>query len=523
MDIFASNISLNNNQAKDFRVENLLTLPPSSSSYPGKLVFNSSQSIFYGYDGSSWLNLSNNNTSNANNPTIVIAAGVGLTGGGQISLNQSENSIITFNNSITKNSQLLNDSGYTSNTGTTTSSNSQTFTNKGGNISQWTNDSGYTTNAGTMTSFGVSAAVGGSSFNISNGETLSLVGGTNITASFNSSNESITFNNDITNNNQLTNTGTTTASNPQTFTNKGGNISQWANDSGYTANTGTTTEDNIQLFTNKSGSISQWVNDYSYIRGTGPSFQFIAADGSYNSNVVTNNTVNNYTKQQHFAIQTLTTGSNVEWNLENNQKAIIAHTEDMTLSNPTNLMSGATYILYLQHDSASRLFLFSSLYKFQGNNNPLLSSGGNALDIFTFECNGVYLLCTNIALGFSGVGSPGGGSGIGNNDPSPDDTEPPNNPSFFSATLGQDEVILTWSNGSDNVAVSHYIVQREKDNSGSWDILSISLNYPIQSSVDDSLFISGSSYKYRIKTVDTSGNESLNYKYASEPVVFYYL
>ena len=56
-----------------------------------------------------------------------------------------------------------------------------------------------------MTGFGVAAAVGGSSFTISNGETLSLVGGTNITATFNSSNESITFNNDITNNNQLTN------------------------------------------------------------------------------------------------------------------------------------------------------------------------------------------------------------------------------------------------------------------------------------------------------------------------------
>ncbi len=44
----------------------------------------------------------------------------------------------------------------------------------------------------------------------------------------------------VTNNNQLTNgsgyttnTGTTTASNAQTFTNKGGNISQWTNNSGY--------------------------------------------------------------------------------------------------------------------------------------------------------------------------------------------------------------------------------------------------------------------------------------------------
>ena len=38
-----------------------------------------------------------------------------------------------------------NNSGWTSNTGTTTASNTQTFTNKSGNISQWTNNSGYIT------------------------------------------------------------------------------------------------------------------------------------------------------------------------------------------------------------------------------------------------------------------------------------------------------------------------------------------------------------------------------------------
>jgi len=38
--------------------------------------------------------------------------------------------------------------GYTTNTGTTTASNSQTFTNKAGNISQWTNNSGYSTATG---------------------------------------------------------------------------------------------------------------------------------------------------------------------------------------------------------------------------------------------------------------------------------------------------------------------------------------------------------------------------------------
>ena len=40
-----------------------------------------------------------------------------------------------------------NPAGYTTNTGTTTASNTQTFTNKSGNISQWTNDSGYITSA----------------------------------------------------------------------------------------------------------------------------------------------------------------------------------------------------------------------------------------------------------------------------------------------------------------------------------------------------------------------------------------
>ena len=79
----------------------------------------------------------------------------------------------------TNNNQLTNGNGYTTCTGTTTPSNSQTFTNKGGNISQWTNNSGYT---------GC--------------------------------------------------TGTTTPSNSQTFTNKGGNISQWTNNSGYTTCTG---------------------------------------------------------------------------------------------------------------------------------------------------------------------------------------------------------------------------------------------------------------------------------------------
>ena len=49
----------------------------------------------------------------------------------------------------TNNNQLTNGAGYTTCTGTTTPSNTQTFTNKCGCISQWTNNSGYTTCTGT--------------------------------------------------------------------------------------------------------------------------------------------------------------------------------------------------------------------------------------------------------------------------------------------------------------------------------------------------------------------------------------
>ena len=51
-------------------------------------------------------------------------------------------------NRITDNSQIANGRNFTTNTGTTTASNTQTFTNKSGDISQWTNDAAYVTSSG---------------------------------------------------------------------------------------------------------------------------------------------------------------------------------------------------------------------------------------------------------------------------------------------------------------------------------------------------------------------------------------
>ena len=96
----------------------------------------------------------------------------GLAGGG------STVSHTFGSNAFNSNSYYLasNPSGYTTNTGTTTASNSQNFTNKTGNISQWNNDSGYTTNTGDITSVNSSAQNGITAGGTSGGVNVSMTG-----------------------------------------------------------------------------------------------------------------------------------------------------------------------------------------------------------------------------------------------------------------------------------------------------------------------------------------------------------
>ena len=178
---------------------------------------------------------------------------------GTLTLTRNGLSTLTATGFPTNNNQLSNGSGYTTNTGTTTASNTQTFTNKSGNISQWTNNSGYTTNVGDIT--GVTAGTGLSGGGTSGSVTLTLdlgelgVGntlvGTDYLIAENGGADkrqlvsSIPLSIFSNNAGWTTNTGTTTASNSQTFTNKGGNISQWTNNSGYTTNTGDITAVNV--------------------------------------------------------------------------------------------------------------------------------------------------------------------------------------------------------------------------------------------------------------------------------------
>ena len=182
-----------------------------------------------------------------------VTAGSGLTGGGSSgtpTLNVGAGTAITVAADTVGVTTACNSAwnGKTTCTGTTTPSNTQTFTNKSGCISQWNNDSGYTTCTGDITA--VTAGNGLTGGASSGAATLNVGAGTGITVAADTVSINSTCNS--TWNGKTTCTGTTTPSNTQTFTNKSGCISQWTNNSGYTTCTGTTTPSNTQTFTNKS-------------------------------------------------------------------------------------------------------------------------------------------------------------------------------------------------------------------------------------------------------------------------------
>ena len=208
-------------------------------------------------------------TFNGSTNALTVGGAVTWSGGSSAESNSAYDNMITGfsdSGSSTKTLTLTQQDGGTLTTsfsipqGTTTPSSTETFTNKSGAISQWTNDSGYkTTDNNTTYTAGSGLSLVGTEFantapNIvqttvsgNAGSATKLLNARTIAGvSFNGTANIALDNSNITNGaGYTTNTGTTTASNSQTFTNKGGNISQWTNDSGYVTSSG--------------GSMSSWI------------------------------------------------------------------------------------------------------------------------------------------------------------------------------------------------------------------------------------------------------------------------
>ena len=100
-------------------------------------------------------------------------------------------------------------------------------------------------------------------------------------------------------------------------------------------------------------------------------------------------TAQEYTKTQNFNATTLSDGASIAWDLESNQVCSVTLAGNRTLSNPTNMKDGATYILIAKQDgTGTRTLAYGANYKWEGGTAPTLSTGANDVDILTFVSDG---------------------------------------------------------------------------------------------------------------------------------------
>lgn len=105
-----------------------------------------------------------------------------------------------------------------------------------------------------------------------------------------------------------------------------------------------------------------------------------------------------WTAQQNFAASALTPGTSVAWNVTTAQVATLAPVQSFTLSNPTNLVAGGTYIIKITQDATgSRVITWGSVYKFPGGTKFVLSTAANAVDVITCISDGTNMYCVGQA------------------------------------------------------------------------------------------------------------------------------
>ncbi len=105
-----------------------------------------------------------------------------------------------------------------------------------------------------------------------------------------------------------------------------------------------------------------------------------------NNSIAFSDEVNGYTKQQ-YALALSNYGLST-WDLDTGQSYILTLTGNTTIT-PTNMKSGATYIMILKQDgTGNRTITWNSVFKWAGGTAPTLSTGANDVDIITFLSDG---------------------------------------------------------------------------------------------------------------------------------------
>lgn len=118
------------------------------------------------------------------------------------------------------------------------------------------------------------------------------------------------------------------------------------------------------------------------------------SSGTLNGARLPLSTVNAWTAQQYVVAAALTPGATVAWNA-NSSNVTLAPTQNFTLSNPTNIHAGGSYIITITQDATgSRVITWGSAYKFPSGAKYVLSTAPSAVDtICMYSPDGVNLHC----------------------------------------------------------------------------------------------------------------------------------
>lgn len=112
--------------------------------------------------------------------------------------------------------------------------------------------------------------------------------------------------------------------------------------------------------------------------------------------------VRTYTKQQAFGLQTLTDGATIDWNLNTEQVAEVTLGGNRTLNNPTNIVNGASYLLYVRQDgTGSRTLSYGANYDFGSSGAPTLTTTAGSGDLIGFVAIGGKMVFAGIKRGFT--------------------------------------------------------------------------------------------------------------------------
>ena len=113
---------------------------------------------------------------------------------------------------------------------------------------------------------------------------------------------------------------------------------------------------------------------------------------------ITLSTAHAWTAAQNYSSQALSSSAGaVAWDVSAKPMATLTMTESTTISAPTNMVSGGTYMLIITHASTYTVS-WNAAFKFEGGVAPTLSATAGAVDFISFQSNGSAMRCIGYAL-----------------------------------------------------------------------------------------------------------------------------